>query len=111
MYDLLIKNGAIIDGTGKEAFVADIAIKDGKIVRIETDIEESAEKIIDAKNLTVTPGFIDSHSHSDNAILDYPDMVEKLALSHPDISFKFNLIPVSSYASLIAVSFKSSPNS
>ena len=78
MFDLLIKNGAIIDGTGKDAFCADIAIKDGKIVRIETDIEESAEKIIDAKNLTVTPGFIDSHSHSDNAILDYPDMVEKL---------------------------------
>lgn len=78
MYDLLIKNGAIIDGSGAPEFYGDIAIKNGKISRIADSIDEYAEKIIDATALTVTPGFIDSHSHSDDAILSYPDMIEKV---------------------------------
>ena len=77
MYDLIIKNGNILDGTGSPRFLADIAVKDGKIARIGKDIEGGAE-IIDATGLTVTPGFIDSHSHSDNAVMNYPDMVEKV---------------------------------
>ena len=76
MYDLVIKNGNILDGTGSPRYVADIAVKDGKIARIGKDIEGGAE-VIDAAGLTVTPGFIDSHSHSDNALLEYPDMIEK----------------------------------
>ncbi len=78
MYDLLIKNGAIIDGTGSPAFHGDIAVKDGKIVRIARNIREESRETIDADGLTVTPGFIDSHSHSDNALFAYPDMVEKI---------------------------------
>ena len=77
MYDLIIKNGKVIDGTGSPSFFADIAIRNGKIEKIGKNLE-GAEKVIDATGLTVTPGFIDSHSHSDNAILEYPDMIEKI---------------------------------
>lgn len=77
MYDLIIKNGSVIDGTGKPAFVSDVAIKDGKIVRVGKNLT-GAIQIIDATGLTVTPGFIDSHSHSDNALKEYPDVIEKI---------------------------------
>lgn len=78
MYDLIIKNGQVIDGTGSLSYEADIAIKSGKIIKISKNISDKSKDVIDAKGLTVTPGFIDSHSHSDNAILDFPDMVEKI---------------------------------
>lgn len=77
MYDLIIKNGSIIDGTGSPSYQADIAIQDGKIVRISKGIE-SGKNVIDARGLTVTPGFIDSHSHSDRSILTFPDQIEKI---------------------------------
>ena len=77
MYDLIIKNGKIIDGTGSPCFRADVAIKDGKIVKTGRGLE-GALKIIDADGLTVTPGFIDSHSHSDSNILTYPEQTEKI---------------------------------
>ena len=76
MFDLVIKNGTVIDGSGSDAFSADIAIKDGKIAKIATDISD-AKNVIDASGLTVTPGFIDSHSHSDNALLAFPALKEK----------------------------------
>ncbi len=77
MYDLIIKNGKIIDGTGSPYFRSDIGIKDRKIVKIGKDIC-GAEKIIDASGLTVTPGFIDSHSHSDSSLFTFPDLKEKI---------------------------------
>lgn len=77
MYDLLIQNGTVIDGTGSPSFHADVAVKDGKIARIGKGLGE-AKTVIDARGLTVTPGFIDSHSHSENAILTYPGMIEKV---------------------------------
>jgi len=78
MYDLIIKNGAVIDGTGSPAYHCDVAVSDGKIVRMERNSTDESRVTIDAKGLTVTPGFIDSHSHSDNAVFDYPDMIEKI---------------------------------
>lgn len=78
MYDILIKSGRVIDGSGSTAICTDIAIKDGRISRIADCIDEPAKKVIDAKGLTVTPGFIDSHSHSDDAIFTFPDMIEKV---------------------------------
>lgn len=77
MYDLVIKNGKIIDGTGSPSYYCDIAVCEGKIVRIAKNITDG-KQIIDAKGLTVTPGFIDSHSHSDAQILTYPDQIEKI---------------------------------
>ena len=62
-YNVLIKNGKIIDGSGNSWYIADIAVKDGKIVLIQKNIIASAVKIIDAKGLIVAPGFIDVHTH------------------------------------------------
>lgn len=76
-FDLIIRNGKIIDGTGSPFFWADIAIKNGKIACIGKGLED-AHNIIDAQGLVVTPGFIDSHSHADNAILTYPEQREKI---------------------------------
>lgn len=77
MYDLVIKNGKIIDGTGSPGFFADVAIKDGKIAKISKGLTD-AKKTIDASRLIVTPGFIDSHSHSDRSLLEHPDQTEKV---------------------------------
>ena len=77
MYDLLIKNGLIINGTGSPSFHGDIGICGGKIARIGQGLE-GAKTVIDAAGLTVTPGFIDSHSHSDSAMLEYPELLEKI---------------------------------
>lgn len=76
MYDIIIKNGKIIDGTGSPAFDSDLAIKDGKIVRIDKSIT-GGKQTIDASGLVVTPGFIDSHSHSDATVFSFPGQVEK----------------------------------
>lgn len=77
MYDLLIKNASILDGTGKSAYQADLGIQNGKITRIAQGLS-SGKKIIDASGLTASPGWIDSHSHSDRTILPYPDQKEKV---------------------------------
>ena len=77
MFDLLIKNGTIINGTGSPSFYGDIGIKDGKIARIGKGLE-GAKTVIDATGLTVTPGFIDSHSHSDSPLLEFPQLLEKI---------------------------------
>ncbi len=68
MFDILIKNGQIVDGSGQPAFRGDIAISDGKIAKIAPIIDGEAKEVIDADGLQVTPGFIDSHSHSDRNV-------------------------------------------
>ena len=71
-YDLLIKNGTLIDGTGKERFRADIGVTDGKIEDIGELGVEAAERVIDAEGRFVSPGFIDNHAHSDWTVLVHP---------------------------------------
>jgi N-acyl-D-amino-acid deacylase len=61
--DVLIKNGRILDGTGNSWFWGDVAVKNGKIMRIGSQLNLTAAKIIDAKGLIVAPGFIDVHTH------------------------------------------------
>ena len=72
-YDLLIKNGTIVDGTGNDSFVGDVAVHDGEIKEIGS-IESSAKEIIDAEGRTVTPGFVDIHTHLDAQIGWDPEM-------------------------------------
>ena len=62
MFDLIIRGGKIIDGTGSPFYYGDIGIEDGKIVKIGKNLS-GAKKVIDAEGLVVTPGFIDSSSH------------------------------------------------
>lgn len=65
--DLLIHNGSVVDGTGKAAFRADIGIDHlGRIRYVGKNSNVSARKVIDAKGLTITPGFIDVHTHAEN---------------------------------------------
>jgi N-acyl-D-amino-acid deacylase len=67
-YDVLITNGLIYDGTLKPAFKADIAIKDGRIIRIAPGTKARATRVINAEGLCVSPGFIDMHTHVDRAM-------------------------------------------
>lgn len=68
-YDLLIRNGRIVDGSGNPWFTGDLAISSGKIAAIGKLSSKTARRTIDAKGLTVTPGFIDIHNHSDDTVL------------------------------------------
>jgi N-acyl-D-amino-acid deacylase len=77
MYDILIKNGRIIDGSGTPSYHGDIAIKKDSIDRIGK-IEENAVTELDVKGLVVTPGFIDTHSHSDLFLIYEPDAKSKI---------------------------------
>ena len=63
-FDLIIRDGTIIDGTGKNSYKADIGILGEKIIKIG-NIKGSAIKEINASNLFVTPGFVDIHTHYD----------------------------------------------
>ena len=65
MYDLLIKNAAILDGTATPHYISDVAVKDGKIALIAKNINASAKSTVNAEGLFLSPGFIDAHSHFD----------------------------------------------
>jgi N-acyl-D-amino-acid deacylase len=71
-YDLVIKNGLIVDGTGELAYKGDIAIKGNRIAKIGSFKENRALETIDATGLVVTPGFIDVHTHCDRGIKRVP---------------------------------------
>src|SRR6266481_260829 len=64
-YDLLIKNGCVVDGSGEPAFNADVAVQDGKIVGVGKSNGAAAKRTIDAAGRVVAPGFIDHHTHFD----------------------------------------------
>jgi len=64
MYDLIIRGGTVVDGTGATPRQTDVAIQDGRIAAVGSDLGE-AERVVDATGLTVTPGFVDVHTHYD----------------------------------------------
>lgn len=72
MYDILIKNARVFDGTGSEAERADVAIQGDMIVKIGRSIKGRAGRTIDAKGLHLSPGFIDLHTHAERGML-YPE--------------------------------------
>lgn len=69
MFDLVIKNGKLVDGTGNAWFYGDIAISGERIAEVGRISSQQAKRVIDAQGLVVAPGFIDAHSHSDEALL------------------------------------------
>ena len=72
MYEIIIRNGSVIDGTGKPTFKADIAIDGGKIKAIGDLSACCSKEEYDADNKYVVPGFIDIHTHSDKTLETYP---------------------------------------
>lgn len=70
MADHLFTNGTIIDGSGAPPFVADLLTHDGRIVRIDRNLSSPGAVRVDCTGLTLTPGFIDSHTHSDLQVID-----------------------------------------
>lgn len=67
-YEIIIKKGLIFDGFSTQPFMGDIAIRDGRIVKIASSVKGDAKKIILAEGLTVAPGFIDLHTHVDEGM-------------------------------------------
>ena len=73
MYDIVLRNGRIVDGSGNPWFKADVGIKGGKIACVGDLSDAEAQETIDVNGLVVAPGFIDSHSHTDWTILKNND--------------------------------------
>ena len=63
-YDVLIKNGRVVDGSGMASFHGDVAVKDGKIVEIGK-LSGAADTVVDVGGQAIAPGFIDNHCHYD----------------------------------------------
>jgi N-acyl-D-amino-acid deacylase len=71
-FDLLIRNGRIVDGTGSPWYRGDVAIAGDTIVRIAASIDEPAARVIDVDGMVIAPGFIDIHTHARRGIFDVP---------------------------------------
>jgi N-acyl-D-aspartate/D-glutamate deacylase len=80
MFDVLIKGGTLVDGSGDAARPADVGLKDGKIAAVGPAVAGEAKTVVDAAGRTVAPGFIDPHTHFDVQLLW--DGAAKPALEH-----------------------------
>ncbi|MFT4077410.1 MAG: D-aminoacylase [Asticcacaulis sp.] len=76
--DILLRRGLVFDGQGGEPFVADVALRDGRILAVG-DLDMCAPQEIDVSGKAIAPGFIDSHSHDDYACIRTPEMTAKLS--------------------------------
>ncbi len=72
-YDIVFTGGTVIDGTGRPAFRADVAVSGDRIAAVGELDDEAADRRIDVRGKTLAPGFIDIHSHSDWSILANPE--------------------------------------
>ncbi len=79
-FDLLIKGGRIVDGSGRPAYVADVAIKNDRIVKIGELAQATATRTIDARGLVVAPGFIDMLGQSETYLLIDPRAMSKVMM-------------------------------
>lgn len=78
MYDILIKNGTYFDGSKNDGFVSDVAVKDGKVVKVAEEITGDAKHLIDAAGKWIMPGFLEIHSHYDAEIIAAPALKESV---------------------------------
>jgi N-acyl-D-amino-acid deacylase len=68
-FDLLVKNGRIVDGTGNPSYMGDVGIRQGRVVALGHLPGRTATRTLDARGLIVAPGFVDMHNHSDSSLL------------------------------------------
>src|SRR5689334_5458525 len=68
-FDVLLRGGRIVDGTGNPSYIGDLGIRGGKIIAMGRLAGKTATRTIDATGLTVAPGFIDIHNHSDFTVV------------------------------------------
>src|SRR5687767_330669 len=71
-YDVILRGGRVVDGTGAAAVNADVAISNGRIARIAPRITDAATRVIDVRGQIIAPGFIDIHSHASRDIFERP---------------------------------------
>lgn len=72
-FDILIRGGTVVDGSGSDRFLADVALRGDRIVRVAPDLAaDQAAVVLDARGLVVAPGFIDNHAHIQTTIDDRP---------------------------------------
>jgi N-acyl-D-amino-acid deacylase len=77
--DTILRNASVLDGSGASAEVLDVALLDGRICAIGRALDLSAPVQVDAEGLTLTPGFIDVHTHDDISVIRNPGMLPKLS--------------------------------
>jgi N-acyl-D-amino-acid deacylase len=77
-FDLLIRHGTVVDGTGRPGVAADVGIRGGRITAVAPALEGDAARDIDAGGRIVAPGFIDAHTHSDFTLLSVPGADSKV---------------------------------
>lgn len=77
MYDILIRNALVVDGSGAPGYVGDVAVKSGKLVTNPTSGE--AKHVIDATGLVLSPGFIDAHCHEDETLGNRASVLSKIS--------------------------------
>lgn len=78
-FDILVRRAEVIDGTGAQAYAADVGIRDGRIAAIGSFADGDAATVIDGQDRCLSPGFIDVHTHDDTNVIRTPDMLPKLS--------------------------------
>ena len=107
-FDLLIKNGRVVDGTGSPWYRADVALRGDRIARIAYRLDAPAVRTIDARGQVIAPGFIDIHSHARTTIFEVPTAENYLRqgvtsiIEGPDGS---SPIPIKPFLEKVAVAF------
>jgi N-acyl-D-aspartate/D-glutamate deacylase len=77
--DTLIRNASILDGSGAAPELLDVALRGDRICEIGRSLDYSAKVVVDAKGLSLSPGFIDVHTHDDTSVIQTPAMLPKLS--------------------------------
>src|ERR1035441_91070 len=77
--ETLLRNASVLDGSGSDAEIFDVALRDGRICAVGHALNLSAAHTVDAEGLTLAPGFIDVHTHDDTSVIETPEMAAKIS--------------------------------